>query len=158
MKEPVEITLASDRDIRYEQIRQLFPEIEGNECQWDGTREAALKALAAVDPLAYSRTRNHIEGEVTRLSPYFRHGVLTLREAADFAVGKYREGAYKFVFELAWRDFWRRVWEKRGTGMWLGTLDHVEFVQEPEFVNYKGPVSRFTKYWKTVQGQWFPKT
>lgn len=83
-----------------------------------------------------------------------RHGVLTLREAAEFAVGKYREGAYK----LAWRDFWRRVWEKRGTGMWLGTLDHVEFVQEPEFVNYKGPVSRFTKYWKTVQGQWFPKT
>lgn len=41
---------------------------------------------------------------------------------------------------------------------WLGTLDHVEFVQGPEFVNYKGPVSRFTKYWKTVQGQWFPKT
>lgn len=125
MKEPIEITLASDRRTRYAQIKELFPEIQGNESQWDGTREAAIEALAAVDPPAYSRTRNHIEGQVTRLSPYFRHGVLTLKEAADFAVGKYREGAYKFVFELAWRDFWRRVWEKRGTGIY-------EAIEEPK--------------------------
>lgn len=40
---------------------------------------------------------------------------------------------------------------------WLADLQNVEFVEEPSFVEYRGSVTRFTKYWKSVQGQWFPK-
>jgi deoxyribodipyrimidine photo-lyase len=40
--------------------------------------------------------------------------VLTLAEAATFAISRSHSQAYKFVFELAWRDFWRRVWAKQG--------------------------------------------
>jgi deoxyribodipyrimidine photo-lyase len=39
--------------------------------------------LAAIDPARYGATRNHLEGAVTRLSPYIRHGVLTLAEVRD---------------------------------------------------------------------------
>jgi len=113
----VEFTLLADRDARYQQIRELFPEVEGADCDWNGTREAALTALANVDAPAYARTRNHLDGNVSRLSPYFRHGVLTLNEAARITISKYGASAHKFVFELAWRDYWRRVWVERGTGI-----------------------------------------
>ena len=113
----VEFTLAEGRDARYQQIRDLFPDIVGTDSAWDGTREAALAALTNVDTVAYARTRNHIEGKVSRLSPYFRHGVLTLNEAARAAIAQCGAGAHKFVFELAWRDYWRRVWAERGASI-----------------------------------------
>lgn len=115
----VEFALSSDRGARHQQIRELFPEVEGADCgsAWNGTRGAALAALAGVDAVAYARTRNHLDGNVSRLSPYFRHGVLTLNEAARAAITQYGAGAHKFVFELAWRDYWRRVWAERGTGI-----------------------------------------
>lgn len=40
---------------------------------------------------------------------------------------------------------------------WLAQLENVEFFEEPNFVEYRGSVTRFTKYWKSVQTQWFPK-
>ena len=115
----VELVLSEDRNARHQQVRELFPEVEGADCHlaWNGTREAAVAALARVDATVYARTRNHLDGKVSRLSPYFRHGVLTLNEAARAAIAKYGAGAHKFVFELAWRDYWRRVWAERGTAI-----------------------------------------
>lgn len=109
-----EITLAKTRAERHQQVRDLFPTLDGTDCGFEGGRAAALRALARVDPAAYNRTRNHLNGKVSRLSPYFRHGVLTLAEAAHAAIKRSGSGAYKFVFELAWRDFWRRVWARDG--------------------------------------------
>ena len=43
--------------------------------------DAAQARLDAVDPQAYARSRNHIDGAVTRLSPYLTHGLVTLPEA-----------------------------------------------------------------------------
>ncbi|MFM9100099.1 MAG: hypothetical protein ACKOPS_01690, partial [Cyanobium sp.] len=43
-----------------------------------GGRRAAEQRLAAIDPARYGASRNHLDGAVTRLSPYIRHGVLTL--------------------------------------------------------------------------------
>jgi deoxyribodipyrimidine photo-lyase len=48
-----------------------------------GGRREAERRLAAIDPARYGATRNHLEGAVTRLSPYIRHGVLTLAEVRD---------------------------------------------------------------------------
>ncbi len=45
-----------------------------------GGRSQAEERLAGIDPLAYRATRNELTGAVTRLSPYIRHGVLTLSE------------------------------------------------------------------------------
>ncbi|MCP9828122.1 deoxyribodipyrimidine photolyase [Synechococcus sp. L2F] len=89
-----------------------------------GGRAAALAALAALDPVAYATSRNHLDGAVTRLSPYIRHGVLTLAEVrqAVFAAlatrGLGRSAGEKLINELGWRDYWQRVWQQLGEGIW----------------------------------------
>jgi deoxyribodipyrimidine photo-lyase len=84
-----------------------------------GGRAAALDALAAIDPVAYGQTRNHVGGAVTRLSPWIRHGVLGLAEVRDAALARVRrpEEAEKLVSELAWRDYWRQVHAALGAGV-----------------------------------------
>jgi len=48
-----------------------------------GGRRAAEERLAALDPARYGASRNHLDGAVTRLSPWIRHGVLTLAEVRE---------------------------------------------------------------------------
>jgi len=76
-----------------------------------GGRDAALAALAAIDPASYARTRNHVAGAVTGLSPWIRHGVLSTAEVRDAALTRVErpEDAEKLVSELAWREYWRQV-------------------------------------------------
>lgn len=74
-----------------------------------GGRVAALERLAGLDPGAYARTRNHVDGAVSGLSPWIRHGTLSLAEVRDTALGRSGEAAEKFVSELGWRDYWRQV-------------------------------------------------
>jgi deoxyribodipyrimidine photo-lyase len=85
-----------------------------------GGRRAALEALRQIDPVAYARSRNFLGGAVTRLSPYLRHGVLTLAEVRDAALRRVRrpEEAEKFISELGWRDYWQRVYFALGQGIW----------------------------------------
>ena len=85
-----------------------------------GGRAAALEALGKIDPPRYERSRNYLNGAVSRLSPYLRHGVLTLAEVRDHALGRVErpDDAAKFVNELGWRDYWQRVYERLGDGIW----------------------------------------
>ena len=57
-----------------------------------GGRRAAEARLAAIDPARYGASRNHLDGAVTRLSPYIRHGVLTLAEVREAVFARLREG------------------------------------------------------------------
>ena len=82
------------------------------------TRSAALARIAAVDTEAYARTRNAIDGAVSRLSPYLTHGLVTLPEVlAGVAVGQLLPVQHKFVYELGWREYFRHVWAHRGDGI-----------------------------------------
>jgi deoxyribodipyrimidine photo-lyase len=83
-----------------------------------GGRHAAEPLLEAIDPVRYARTRNQLDGAVTRLSPYLRHGIVTLAEVRDLAVGKSGERAAKLVNELGWRDYYQRVYAKLGERVW----------------------------------------
>jgi deoxyribodipyrimidine photo-lyase len=85
-----------------------------------GGRKAAEAALALVDPAAYARSRNYLDGAVARLSPYLRHGVLTLAEVRDHALAAVNrpEEAEKFINELGWRDYWQRLYAAWGNGVW----------------------------------------
>jgi len=76
-----------------------------------GGRTAALERLGAIDPPRYAQTRNHVGGAVTRLSPWIRHGCLSLAEIRDAAIRRVSqpEMAEKLVSELAWREYWRQV-------------------------------------------------
>lgn len=81
--------------------------------------DAALAArLQAVDPAAYARTRNVLDGRVTRLSPYLTHGftdvpaiVRALRARAPLPE------RHKLVFELAWREYFHHLWRHWGEGI-----------------------------------------
>jgi deoxyribodipyrimidine photo-lyase len=77
-----------------------------------GGRAAAEAALAAIDPVAYAASRNHLDGAVTKLSPYIRHGVLSLDEVRNHALAAVADPrqAEKFIQELAWRDYWQRIY------------------------------------------------
>ena len=82
------------------------------------TRSAALAKLAQVRPAAYARTRNHLDGAVTGLSPYVTHGLLTLPQVlADVLARGPLPVQHKLVFELGWREFFRHVWGHRGEGI-----------------------------------------
>ncbi|MEO0531851.1 MAG: FAD-binding domain-containing protein [Planctomycetota bacterium] len=100
-----------------------FPEaagVDSNVSETRGGPEAAEERLAAVDPPAYGRTRNSLDGAVTRLSAYLRHGVLGLAETRDrvIEIGGSPNAGYKLLQELAWRDYWRRVLDEIGSDIW----------------------------------------
>ncbi len=85
-----------------------------------GGRKAALETLAKIKPQAYSGTRNFLAGDVTRLSAYLRHGVLTLAEVRDYALDAVDDPAHagKLINELAWRDYWQRLYVQLGEAIW----------------------------------------
>jgi deoxyribodipyrimidine photo-lyase len=83
-----------------------------------GGRLAAERLLEAIDPPLYARTRNHLDGAVTRLSPYLRHGIVTTAEVRDLALAESGEQAAKLVNELGWRDYYQRVHSKLGHHIW----------------------------------------
>ena len=86
-----------------------------------GGRTAALERLEGLQPARYAKTRNQLDGAVTRLSPYIRHRVLTLAEVRDAALKKASKPweARKLVQELAWHDYFQRVYAEIGEeGVW----------------------------------------
>lgn len=98
-------------------------------------RAAALARLAAIRPDRYARSRNYLAGAVTRLSPYLRHGIIDLAEVRDavLVLDRPRRDIEKFVQELGWRDYWRRVYGIIGQRIWenvepykTGVADYAE--------------------------------
>ena len=76
--------------------------------------------LANVKPQRYQGSRNYLDGDVTRLSAFLRHGVLTLAEVRDSVLERVAnpEEAAKLINELAWRDYWQRLYVQLGEGIW----------------------------------------
>lgn len=81
------------------------------------TRRAALERVAAIDPRAYARTRNALDGRVTGLGPYLTHGLVTVPEVLAALDMRRVSRQEKIVFELAWREYWHHVWRHTGDGI-----------------------------------------
>lgn len=82
-----------------------------------------LEKISLINPSKYAKTRNFLNGEVTRLSPYLTHGVISLRQIAEVILDKYGFGACeKFLSELAWREYYVRVWENKGDNIFENLL------------------------------------
>ncbi len=104
-------------------LRKQFPYLDPADTALSpirGGRTEALAKLAAVDPQLYKRSRNYLDGAVTHLSAYLRHGVLTLAEVRDAALLRVRDprAAAKFINELGWRDYWQQLYHQLGEGIW----------------------------------------
>ncbi|MEM6528510.1 MAG: FAD-binding domain-containing protein [Chloroflexota bacterium] len=111
-----------DRDDLIDYIKEEFAEAaERNPDipKTRGGRAAALQRLEKINPARYSSTRNYLDGDVSYLSPYIRHGVLSLAEVRDRALAiTSPKKAEKFVNELCWRDYWQKVYTVIGNDIW----------------------------------------
>ena len=80
--------------------------------------QEALGRLEQVQPSAYAASRNHLQGAVSRLSPYITHGMLTLPQVRDAVMQRHAlPPDHKFIQELGWREFFAHVWRHRGDGI-----------------------------------------
>jgi deoxyribodipyrimidine photo-lyase len=113
----------TSREELHAYLRQQFPELAAKDASiapTAGGRQAALAKLEAIEPGRYGSSRNHLDGAVTRLSPYIRHGMLSLAEVRDRALAVVGQPfhAAKFITELAWREYWQRLYRELGRGIW----------------------------------------
>lgn len=112
-----------DRQDLIDYVKQQFADVIGDDVHVSpiqGGRVSAEQQLAQIDPKQYERTRNYTDGAVTGLSPYIRHGVLSIAEVRDHALQVVRNDseAKKLVNELGWRDYYQRVYQEIGAAIW----------------------------------------
>lgn len=75
-----------------------------------------ISRLDEIDPIAYGKSRNFTDGAVTQLSPYISRGVIDTKTVLLHLVKrgfKYYH-VQKFVQQMAWREFFQRVWQSEG--------------------------------------------
>lgn len=102
-----------------EYLRAEFPGPAARDSNVSPIRGGAAEAerrLSTIEPVRYSHTRNYLDGLVTRLSPFIRHGVLSLDQVRRRALCLVQVPAQaaKLVSELAWRDYWQRLYRQLG--------------------------------------------
>jgi deoxyribodipyrimidine photo-lyase len=108
---------ARDKD-----LYQWFPQADNKTLQtlspsFRGGRQQALIKLNAVNGETYGKTRNFLNGDVTHLSPYLRHGCISIQDAVDFVREQFGQRAEKLLNEFAWREYWRTVWYTYGSAI-----------------------------------------
>lgn len=114
----------SDRQALVDYVRHEFADVlaadDHDVSPIIGGRAAAQASLARINPRRYAATRNALDGAVTRLSAYIRHGVLSLAEVRDavYQAIRHPSEGEKLINELAWRDYWQRVYAQIGNGIW----------------------------------------
>ena len=132
-----------------------FAGLSGEASPRRGGRREAERLLGEIYPQAYGASRNHLAGAVTGLSPYIRHGVLSLAEVREAVLarvtppsappdpepaaglpilaatrastaaarpwhGAPRHPGATLIQQLAWRDYWQRLWAQWGEGVHQG--------------------------------------
>jgi len=77
--------------------------------------KTVYQRIRDIKPAAYAQTRNHLNGAVTYLSPFITHGVISTATVANAILENHPPGdAEKILTELAWREYFHRVWQVSG--------------------------------------------
>jgi deoxyribodipyrimidine photo-lyase len=79
-----------------------------------------LEKIQHINPVQYAKTRNFINGAVTYLSPYISRGVISVKQvqAAVMKKGYKPYEIEKFLQELAWREYYQRIWQVKNDLIW----------------------------------------
>ncbi|MEO7802665.1 MAG: FAD-binding domain-containing protein [Ginsengibacter sp.] len=96
--------------------------------------------LKAIKPDQYGKTRNFVDGAVSQLSPYISRGVISTRQVLNLVlqtedIKSY--SVYKFIQELAWRDFFQLVYRALGDNIFKDITykqPHAKYKQIPAAV------------------------
>lgn len=76
------------------------------------TDASLADTIAAINIAAYAKTRNYLDGKVTRLSPYLTHGFTSIPALFEQLPKLTLED--KLAFEFGWREFFHHVWHRAG--------------------------------------------
>lgn len=78
--------------------------------------EDILDVIKRFDVEQYARTRNFYSGNVSGLSAYISRGVISLNRVREIILEHHSpEKAKSFISELAWREYFQRMWWTHGT-------------------------------------------
>jgi deoxyribodipyrimidine photo-lyase len=77
------------------------------------TYDSIVERINTINPIKYAKTRNFINGDVTYLSPYLSRGVISVQQIKEAVLQKGFKPyeIEKFLQELAWREYYQRVWQ-----------------------------------------------
>jgi deoxyribodipyrimidine photo-lyase len=90
-----------------------------------------------INPVQYSKTRNFINGAVTYLSPYISRGAISVKQVIEavWQKGYKPDQIEKFLQELAWREYFQRVWQHTGDEIWNDIRYPQPGVQHHQMIN-----------------------
>ncbi len=79
-----------------------------------------LERMQAIDPIQYAKTRNYLNGDITYLSPYISRGVISVKQVLENVLkkGYSIHACEKLIQELAWREYYQRIWQTKNEGIW----------------------------------------
>jgi deoxyribodipyrimidine photo-lyase len=91
-----------------------------NQINFPTDYESILERIEAIDPIKYAQTRNYLNGRITYLSPYLSRGVISLPQILNSILkkGYPTKAAEKLIQELAWREYYQRVWQAKSNQIW----------------------------------------
>lgn len=86
-----------------------------------GGQSAADAALATLDIAGYARRRSTVlpvsQRGASRMSPYLRHGLLSLREVWDAVSDAPTQDRHRYRDELMWAEYARHVYARAGAAL-----------------------------------------
>jgi len=79
-----------------------------------------VEKINEINPVKYAKTRNFLNGDITYLSPYISRGVISTKQVMDTILknGFTLFQSEKLIQELAWREYYQRVWQVKKEQIW----------------------------------------
>lgn len=79
-----------------------------------------LERIKAINAIEYAKTRNYLNGDISYLSPYISRGVISVKQVLDSILNKGYpiQTIEKLIQELAWREYYQRVWQYKKNLIW----------------------------------------
>jgi deoxyribodipyrimidine photo-lyase len=100
--------------------------------------DSIVERINNIDPIKYAKTRNFINGDITYLSPYLSRGVISVQQIKESVLQKGYK-AYqieKFLQELAWREYYQRVWQVKKENIFSDLKQ-----DQPDFLHHQIPTA-----------------
>jgi len=82
--------------------------------------ESVIEKINTINPEKYSKTRNFLNGDITYLSPYISRGVISTKQVMSIVLknGFTFLQCEKLIQELAWREYYQRIWQIKKEQIW----------------------------------------
>lgn len=125
---PIDPPALTDREAILAAVRKMSPNLSMDDqivSDIRGGRAGAGERLAHLDPERYGKSRNYLDGAVTQLSPYIRHGIIPTTLPRDRALEQASaKTSEKFIQQLAWHEYWHRIYADAPDHIWNDIEDY----------------------------------